>query len=284
MAFSLITPSYAPDFERCRLLCESVDRFARGATHYVVVDRRDERQFAPLRSHSREVMSVESILPPWIFRVPGAKRWWMSLRTRPLRNWVLQQLVKLSMSDVVQTDVMVYVDSDVTFVRPFGIERFMQGDRLRLNRVDFQSPQHAEWLCVAADLLGTDPAAVPAVNYVASLVPWRRRNLQRLHEHLAGRSGRQWIEAVAARKTFSEYMIYGLFVEQVMGFDEAGHVPMDSPVLHLSWGHDLTQPAGVDRYLDELGPKHIGLMIHSKDAIPLAHYAQKVRAIWNGPA
>lgn len=282
MAFSLITPSYAPDLDRCRLLCESVDRFATGATHYVIVDRRDEKLFAPLRSTSREIVTVESILPWWIFRIPGARKWWMSLQTRPLRNWVLQQLVKLSMSDVVRTDIMVYADSDVTFVRPFGVDRFMQDGKVRLNRVDYTSDQHARWLRVAADLLGTDPAAAPDVNFVASLVMWRRENLQRLHRHLEERSGRPWLKAVAARQTFSEYMIYGLFVEQVLGFEAAGHVPLDTPVLHLSWGHDLTRPAGVDRYLGALSPDQIGLMIHSKNAVPLELYAEKVRALWEG--
>lgn len=284
MAFSLITPSYAPDFERCRLLCESVDRFARGATHYVVVDRRDEKRFAPLKSAAREIVTVESILPPWIFRLPGARKWWMSLATRPLRNWVLQQLVKLSMSKVVETDVMIYADSDVTFVRPFGVERFMHDGRLRLNRAPYTSDQHACWLRVAADLLGTDPAAVPPVNFVGSLIMWRRENLQRLHRHIEKQSGRSWLRTVAARKTFSEYMIYGLFVEQVLGFEAAGQVPMDSPVLHLSWGHDLTQPEAVDRYLADLQGEHIGLMIHSKDAVPLPLYEKKVRALWDEPA
>lgn len=280
MDFSLITPSYAPDFERCRLLCESVDRFATMAMHYVIVDRRDEKLFRPLAAPNRRIVTVESILPWWIFRPPGARKFWLSLATRPLRNWILQQLVKLSMSEVVDTELLVYVDSDVTFVRTFGAERFMTGDKVRLNRVDYQSAQHARWLKVAARLLGVDERKIPAVNFVASLVTWRRSTLQKLHEHLATQSGRSWLRTVAAEPVFSEYMIYGLFAEQVLGFDAAGHVPADDPVLHLSWNYDLTTPEGTDAFLEGLGDEHIGIMVHSKDAIPLDVYADKVRRVW----
>lgn len=278
---SLITPSYGPDFERCRLLCESVDRFARNTTHYLVVDRRDERLFTPLGSPLRRIVTVESILPWWIFRVPGARRWWMSLRTRPLRNWILQQLVKLSMSEAVGTELMVYADSDVTFVRPFGPERFVEEDRVRLNRVKYESAQHRQWLDVAANVLGDVARAdIPAANYVASLVTWRRSVLRRMHERITQRHGRSWLRTMAGQQAFSEYMVYGLFVENVLGFDAAGHAPMDSPILALSWGQDLSSEAGVDRFLDGIREGDIGVMIHSKDAIPLNRYAPKLRARW----
>ncbi len=278
---SLITPSYGPDFERCRLLCESVERFARDTTHYLVVDRRDERLFTPLATPVRRIITVESILPWWIFRIPGARRWWMSLRTRPLRNWILQQLVKLSMSEVVATELMVYADSDVTFVRSFGPEQFVHDGRVRLNRAPFQGDQHRRWLETAANVLGdVAPGDIPAANFVASLVTWRRSVLRQMHARITERHGRSWLRAMAGQQAFSEYMVYGLFVECILGFDAAAHTPMDNPILHLSWGHDLSSEAGVDRFLEGLREGDIGVMIHSKDAIPLARYAPKLRARW----
>jgi hypothetical protein len=280
---SLITPSYGPDFQRCRLLCESVDRFARNATHYVVVDRRDEQLFASLKSPLRRIITAESLLPRWIFRLPGAKRWWMSLRTRPIRNWIFQQLVKLSMSEAVDAELMVYVDSDVTFVRPFGPERFVRDGRVRLNRVTYENAEHRVWLEVAANVLGgVAPADIPpAANYVASLVTWRRSILQQMHRRISEHTGRHWVQTMASQRAFSEYMVYGLYVEKVLGYEAAGHVPMDSPMLRLSWKHDLTNDAGVDRFLQRIRQDDIGVMIHSKDAIPLDRYAAKLRQRWD---
>ena len=55
---AIVTASYAPDFERCRLLCETIDRFVTGASHhYILVEQRDValfRQLADARPHRRQ--------------------------------------------------------------------------------------------------------------------------------------------------------------------------------------------------------------------------------------
>ncbi len=49
---SLITPSYWRDFERCALLCESIDRYVTSfARHYLVVADDDVRLFAKFLPH-----------------------------------------------------------------------------------------------------------------------------------------------------------------------------------------------------------------------------------------
>ncbi len=282
MKFALITPSYAPDFERCRLLCESVDRFASPEiTHYVLVDRRDETLFQQVASPRRRIITVESILPRWLFRLPGAKRWWMSLKTLPVRNWILQQIVKLSMAEVIHdADVFIYVDSDVTFVKPFGPDRFLRDDLVRLNRVHYQGADHERWLQSAADILGLPRDAPPRVNYVASLVTWRRDRLQDMYRHIERVSGKSWRRAILKHLHFSEYTIYGVFVECILGLEQAGHSPSDDPILHLSWGHDLSTQAGVDAFLATIRDEEIGIMIHSKDAVPLDRYRPAIERLW----
>src|SRR5690242_7580212 len=43
---AIVTASYGPDFERCRLLCETIDRFVTGMSqHYILVEERDVAQF-----------------------------------------------------------------------------------------------------------------------------------------------------------------------------------------------------------------------------------------------
>lgn len=285
MQFALITPSYAPDYERCKLLCQSVDRFAPDdVRHYVVVDRRDRKLFSSLAGPNREILIVEDIIPKWIFRLPGAKRWWLSLRTAPIRNWVLQQLVKLSMAQVCQEDVFIFVDSDVTFIRPFSTERFLNDGLVRLNRVDFQSESHARWLQSAREILHLDKPDIPQVNYVANLVTWRRENLLKMYEHIAKVNGKAWLPAIANHWHISEYTIYGVFVEHVLGLENARHYPGTTPILHLSWDYPLNTPEDVDRFLADAEPHHIGIMIHSKDAIPLDRYIDQVRACWTSTA
>lgn len=294
MNFALITPSYEPDFERCKLLVESSVRFSEdGLVHYIIVDRRDVPLFKQLEGPQTKLLIVEDILPWYIFRVPGIKKFWISLKTKPIRNWVLQQLVKMSMANVLDEklgiDAFIFVDSDVTFVRPFDTSMFLHDEKLRLNRVDYTSNDHHKWHRNARELLQiSDPPSDgdPMVrekkdwNYVASLVTWRRENVIKMQQHIERCTRKNWLRSVVDYWDLSEYMIYGNFVENVLGLEAAGHYASDTPILHLSWGYEFESEPDVDRFLDGLMPEHIGIMIHSKDAIPVDLYRSKIEELW----
>jgi hypothetical protein len=72
---------------------------------------------------------VEDIVPCWIRRVPGVRRLWFSFRTLPIRNWILQQIVKLSVAKVVPAEVLFFVDSDVFFCAPFNPQAWTRDGR-----------------------------------------------------------------------------------------------------------------------------------------------------------
>ena len=51
---ALVTASYAPDFERCRLLCETIDRHVTGlGRHYIRGENRDLAFFRQLEKSRR---------------------------------------------------------------------------------------------------------------------------------------------------------------------------------------------------------------------------------------
>src|SRR3954453_4239406 len=79
--------------------------------HYIIVERRDRRLFSQLASSRTHIAVVEDAIPPWLLRAPTARRWWLSLRTRPVRNWMMQQIVKLSANAVATEDVLIFADS-----------------------------------------------------------------------------------------------------------------------------------------------------------------------------
>lgn len=281
MRFTIVTPSYAPDFERAELLVESVRRFAPpDVDHTLLIDRRDMALFRKLEGPRTTLLEVESVLPWWIRRMPGAKRWWLSLKTRPIRNWALQQVVKLTAAAHVGGDVLVFADSDVTFVRPFTTDLFHRDDKVGIARVDFQSPDHLSWLAAAADMLGVPRAEIPPVNFIGNLITWRKDVVPRLHEHLERKHGVDWQRVIARQWKLSEYMVYGLFVEKVLGFEAAGHFPTHYPMLHLSWGYELDKPGEIDRFFRELTEASSGIMIHSKYRLSVDSYRKKVEGIW----
>src|SRR5262245_42527631 len=101
-AISLLTVTYRPDFERCILLCESVDRHVTGfAIHYLVVDDVDLPLFARFNGPRRAVIGSSKFLPRWLKQVPrfinpkNHRRYWYSFRTKPVSGWLVQQLLKI---------------------------------------------------------------------------------------------------------------------------------------------------------------------------------------------
>ncbi len=280
--FALVTPSYAPDFERCQLLVESSEHCLLGDTkHYIVVDRRDQRLFSQLTSDKVRLLVVEDLLPSWIFRVAGIQKWWMSLRTLPIRNWILQQLVKMSIFEGIDEDVVVFCDSDNTFVRPFDLQSLLIQDKsLPLLRVPFVNDDIQTWIASAKDLLGIPHQAVEPVTYVSNMITWERGNVFRMRERIEEVHGTHWIRAVCSHRSISEYMIYGIFVEYVLGLEAARHHPFDTELIKPSWSTHLDDKGEVNRFFEDLSESNIGVMIHSKDEVPVSIYRDKVRSLW----
>jgi hypothetical protein len=272
-SFAIVTPSFRLDFEQCRLLVESVERnVAPHVRHYVVVDRRDRAQFEALRSSRVDVMCVEDVLPWWLQRVPFARRWWLSFRGRPISNWMLQQMVKLATPAVVHADVLLFTDSDCFFVRPFDPRTFVQGGNVPLFREyseDVNKDFNTRWKQIAAGLLALPGEVDRKTSYVGNLVPWRRENVLALHRHLETVSGRDWMQALTRVRVMSEYVIYGMFVEYVLGAEQAGHY-FDSTVTSLShWMDRPLDEGGLRSLKGQIQPQHLTVMISAKSRTPV---------------
>ena len=275
-SLALVTPSYAPDFERCRLLCQSRGRcWPDSVHHYVVVDSRDLPRFRSLANPTTEILAVEDILPWWIRRLPGASQGWVSFKTWPIRNWILQQLVKLAIAPRISQEVLVFVDSDVAFIRPVDPGRLVQGDRIRLYRNPEAIPRSWEnfhrWYQSAARLLGLAPVSYPAPNFIGDLIVWRRDRVLQLHQHLESRFSRSWLEVLGNTWHWSEYILYGLFIEQVLG-EQSGHYYDDvCPGLQ----YFSTEPMNdnqLNRFFAGIEESHIMVMISAKANIDPKRY------------
>src|SRR5881392_1922214 len=135
MSFSIVTPSYYLDYERCVLLNESVLRWVPdGIKHYIIVDKRDYKLFARLRNRRTEVLTQEDIVPKRFWSIPFVRKWRFSWNTLPIRGWMWQQVVKLSIARAVDADVYVMTDSDVLFVKPFDPSELIRDSKVPLFR------------------------------------------------------------------------------------------------------------------------------------------------------
>jgi Family of unknown function (DUF6492) len=279
---AFVTPSYFGDFERCKLLTESAARFLpKGSEHILIIDGRDIDLFKPLENDVVRIVKSETLTPWWIFCVPGLKKWRVSLGSMPVRNWIYQQFLKIAAIDATDADVLVFMDSDVTLTRALPESYIIRDNRVRLQRVDFRSDEHTKWIRVASDLLGVAETPPGNYNYIGNFIAWTRPNILEMIERIRTVASGNHFNAIANKVHFSEYMTYGVYVDFVKGLEQSGHFHDSSPDLNLCWGHDLSTPEGVNAFFESMQPEHFGVMIHSKDSIPVSSYRYHIEKLWD---
>jgi hypothetical protein len=278
-----ITPSYAPDFERCRLLCESIEKFVSPKIpHYIIVDQRDLALFRKLQNSYTSVITKESILPWWIWRIPFLKNSWFTLKTPPIRGWLLQQLIKIGIAHHINEDILIFVDSDVAFIRSFQVDSIICNGQVRI----FSNPEsifsymetHQKWYDTAAELIGIEPIPFPATDYIVQLAIWRRNNVLKLCDHLEKVSGKSWIETLGSVWNLSEYVLYGLFVESILK-EQSGHYYDPQDLCHPYWRDQPLSELELQQFFDQIQPHHVAIMISAKAGMSVQQYQELVRQI-----
>lgn len=269
---AIVTASYAPDFERCRLLCETMDRFVTGvARHYLLVEHGDVAQFRTLESPYRIVVDERDLLPSWLhsFRDPTSlfrRRVWLSGRTMPLRGWHVQQLRRIAIAAHAAEDVLVYCDSDVAFLKPFDCAAFSRDRQVRLFRRDDALAgtgprEQATWSRNAGAALGIAQPAVSPHDYIATLIAWRRSTVAGMCRRIEAETGRHWASALGMRRKFSECMLYGRYVDEVLGGE--GHFHASEEFCRVHWTGAPMSDAEFDAFVDGMAPEQVAIGMQS---------------------
>jgi hypothetical protein len=271
---AVITPSYAPDFELCRDLNESVLRRTDSTvTHYVITPRRDLSLFSVLRGPRTEVLAVDEVMPRRMMGVPWAN-FWVNMRRPgpPIRGWMMQQLVKLQAATRIPADRLLLVDSDVIFARDVSAATFGRDGRVLFYRLDAgvhaAMPRHVIWHDVARKLLGLPAEQLPLPDYVSAFNVWDRGTVLALRDRIERVTGQRWLDAIGRQLHFSEFILYGVFVDRVLG-EQAPVEPTDSMMCHSCWNSlPLTLPEA-ERFVGGLPPDDVAIMISAKSRTPL---------------
>lgn len=266
-SFAVLTPSYAPDFALCRELNRSVLAFTPPEVqHHLVVPRRDQKLFAPLGDARTHVWTIDELVPRRMLPLPKANAWLNVRRPYPpIRGWVMQQIVKFGAAAELGADVLLLADSDVTFVRPVTVETFRQNGDVRFyrsdNGVDAEMPRHVLWHDVARRLLGLPPAGPPPLpDYICPMNPWDRRLVLALRDRIEHVTGRPWLDAIASQLHVSEFILYGVFVDEVLGTS----VATQSTLCHTYWGPGPLAPEAIPGFVRSLSQDDVAVMISAK--------------------
>ena len=269
---AIMTPSYSGDFDRCRLLCASIDHFVTGLSmHYLMVEAADAPLFRALEGPRRKVISDADLLPGWLKPVGnplpiGPRRLWLSARGWPMRGWHVQQLRKLALPGVAPEDIYVICDSDVVFVRPYDLSSVMAGNKVSFFRrqgaitADMTALGHVDWCRMAASVLGLPPPVFPHNDYIDNLIIWDRPHVLALQDRIETVAGRSWMEEMVRWRSFSEAMLYGVFVEN---FTPEDFATSESPLCRTCWVGERLTEADIAAFLSELAPDQVAIGLQS---------------------
>lgn len=279
----LLTCSMARDRELFALLARSVDELVDPAIpHRVVVPRRDLAAFRPFSGPRREILAQEEVLPFATVRIPALPRaaarlsqtfrrpFYLDRRLRMIRGWILQQALKIEMSRRAAEDLVLHVDSDVFFVRPVAPRDVFRDGRMPFFRATGRTgnPLHGAWTEAAARLLGLRlPADYPS-HYIENCVPWQAQAVRALIRRIEETHGRAWYDVLLGEKTFSEYYLYGLFLDEIHG--TGGLYTEQADLCRSYWPKD--ERAAVDEagLLAGLQPHHVAVALQSTIPLPVA--------------
>lgn len=272
MKTAIVTASWDQDFERCKLLCETMDKHVTGFTkHYILVDSKDVALFRQIESANRIVIDERDLLPSWIRPFPdptylGHRRVWLSFKTKPLRGWHVQQLRRIALASKVEEDGLLYTDSDTAFVKPFDCNTLWQGDKLRLfyrpnALANPEWPEHPVWAENAGKLLGVKNGKSALNDYIGQLVSWRRDSVVGMCERIEKHTGQHWVAAIGNVRRFSECFIYGHYVDDVL--EGAGHFHDTHDLCRMQWFAPPPSEEEFRTFIAEMEPHQVAIGMQS---------------------
>jgi len=260
---------------------ESVDRYCpQGIRQYIVVSGREYHLFRHLDSSNRKVIIVEDILTSPVMCLPmlvkGREVWLLDWH-RLVRGWIMQQIIKICAPEIADADIFLYLDTDVFFIRRFAVESVVFDDRVRLWREPGQGrlKTHLRWHRTGSKLLGLPVCDYYGANFIGNLITWRRDIILEMRSRISSLSGKHWLRTITREFHLSEYILYGVFVQELLGAGDLRHLPTNYELCLDSWNF-MDEPGDRQQLLAErLRSSHIAVNIQSVLHLPIP----KVRAL-----
>jgi hypothetical protein len=282
---TIVTPSFGKDLDRCELLAEGVKRFASADyRHIVIVPRRDLAAFENrVGKLGAVVVPQEELLPSWLLILPFTQKWQLTPRGWPVRGWIRQQIIKIAYACLSTADAVVFADSDICFVKPFDASLVLNhAGRVKLISepgVGDEATHHG-WYRRGCRLLGLPVRDYSGHGFIGQLVPWAPEHARGMVRCLEKVNAQEWRWLLLHQKTLAEYILYGLFVEEVIGLVASRHFVSDKarPV-HEYWDLDQLSDERLLAFIRTLSPEQLAIHIQSKTTYSFDLYARAVRGL-----
>jgi hypothetical protein len=284
---AVITPSYAGDFTLFERLHESIVRLSPDVIHHVIVPQRDLPLFNQLASTRCIIWSEKELLPPGMVstatlgRLVGRVRGWpagariAAINVRrpftPIRGWILQQVLKITLAGRLESQAVIVVDSDVVVVRPLSVDTFVRDGSVRFYRradgTHEDLKRHVLWHNVSRKMLGVPAASPPLPDYVSSFMVWDPAIVRAIESRVVEHTGRPWASVIAAQRHFSEWTLYGTYVDEIAPASARSFVA-DTTLCLSYWLHSPLDSEGAVEFARQLNAEDVAVLVQSKSGTP----------------
>jgi hypothetical protein len=269
---AVLTPSFRGDASLFADLHRSVlAHTERSVVHHVVTPPSDAHLFREYEGARCRVWTHRDFLPRYCWSVPNASGLTINLRRPwpPVRGWVVQQIMKLAAVAAIDARAVLIVDSDAVLVREALPDQFTYNGRPRHYRKDravtARMERHVLWHNVARRLLGLPGVAVPPLpDYVSPIIVWDPIVVRSMVGRIADSTGRNWVDAVAGQLHVSEFVVYGVFADHLVG----GMTPLDGDLCHNYYDRVPLSQADATAFAERMPTNALGAMISSHSHTP----------------
>jgi hypothetical protein len=108
------------------------------------------------------------------------------------------------------------------FFRDFELARFEYPNSIpllsRADEVTSHKTHHARWVDTSHQLLGLPAPSFPASDFIGHIIFWDQQTTRAMTSKIEAITNLDWVEALCRTREFSEYMLYGIFVQNDAGF------------------------------------------------------------------
>ncbi|WP_291574807.1 DUF6492 family protein [Bradyrhizobium sp.] len=275
---ALLTPTYGRDLELCTLLCESVDRHVTSfSKHYLLVPDCDLSLFSHFESERRTVLPASMFLPGWLRPLPRIiqrkrRQYWWSLRAKPASGWHVQQLIKIAATMSLPHERYCILDSDIVFFRDFDLARFEYPNSIPLLKMpDEVTPKqirHARWVETSHQLLGLPVPSLPAADFIGHIIFWDRQTARAMAAKIETATRLHWVEALCRTREFSEYMLYGYFVQSDQALSDRHTVTPRTQCISY-WDQPRLSKSELNQLLCRAGKDDVAFSVASFSGTPV---------------
>lgn len=178
-------------------------------------------------------------------------------------------MMKMAAASAIDGDAVLIADSDAVLVRHIQASDLLVDGKIGYYRVDDgvapHMRRHVLWHGVARRLLRLPEAVGPLLpDYVSAMCVWDSTVLHQLKSRLEQVGGRSWLDVVAAELHVSEFVLYGVFADDVLGNRPA----LRKPLCHDYYDRVPLDAAGARIFADRMPQGACGAMITSHSGTP----------------